>query len=70
MDCKIGRMEYWKYDKRMEDAFIAFIIFGSISLWVIVPKWLKHKAELAREALKNPAPQADSADVKKLRERV
>jgi serine/threonine protein kinase len=54
----------------MGDAAIAFIIFGSITLWIIVPKYLKHKAELARESLRNPTPQADTSDVKKLRERV
>jgi serine/threonine protein kinase len=49
---------------------VPLIIFGSITIWVTFPKWLRHKAEMAREALKNPAPQTDSADVKKLRERV
>ncbi len=52
----------------MGDAVTALIIFGAITTWIIIPKWLRHKAELAREALKNK--QADSGDVKKLRERV
>ena len=55
----------------MSDPIIPLsIIFGSITIWVTFPKWLRHKAEMAREALRKPTPQADSADVKKLRERV
>src|SRR5262245_9342729 len=52
----------------MGDAAIALIIFGSITLWVIVPKWLRHKAELARNAF--IAPKTEEADVQKLRQRV
>jgi serine/threonine protein kinase len=66
---KIGSTECWKYDKSMTDIMVPLIIFGSITVWVIFPKWLRHKAEMAREALKLTT-QADSADVKKLRERV
>lgn len=53
----------------MEDIFVPLIIFGSITAWIIVPKWLKHKAELAREALKAKDP-VEEERVRKLQERV
>jgi serine/threonine-protein kinase len=52
----------------MEDILVPLIVFGSISMWILIPKWLKHKAEMAKEALKGNV--ADQVEVKKLRERV
>ncbi|HSP06806.1 MAG TPA: serine/threonine-protein kinase [Acidobacteriota bacterium] len=53
----------------MEDILVPFIVFASITAWVIVPKWLRHKAELAKEALKAKDP-AEEERVRKLQERV
>ena len=53
-----------------KDVLIAAIVFGSISAWIFVPKWLKHKAQLA-EVASNPqrSPQ-DEAKIKKLEDRL
>ncbi len=50
---------------------IPFIIFGAITLWIILPKYFRYRQELMREQAKNPAknPEQES-EVKKLRERV
>lgn len=53
----------------MEDILVPFIVFGAITAWVLVPKWLRHKAELAKEKLKARDP-AEEERVKKLQERV
>ena len=53
----------------MEGILVPLAFFASITAWIIVPKWLRHKAEMAREALKAKDP-AEEARVKKLQERV
>lgn len=53
----------------MEDILVPFIVFTAITAWVLVPKWLRHKAELAKEKLKARDP-AEEERVKKLQERV
>ena len=52
----------------MEDVLIPLVFFAAVTAWILVPKWLRHKAELAKEALK--ITKADTGDVTKLRERV
>ena len=53
----------------MEDIFVPLIIFGAITAWILVPKWFKHKAEIAKEAIKTRDP-AEEERVRKLQERV
>jgi hypothetical protein len=53
-----------------KDVLIATIVFGSISAWIFVPKWLKHKAKLAEvSAIPQKSPE-EEAKVKKLEERL
>jgi serine/threonine-protein kinase len=52
----------------MEDVLVPFIVFTAITIWILVPKWLRHKSELAKESLKSQ--KADTGEVTKLRERV
>lgn len=55
----------------MEDVVIPLIIFGAITLWIILPKYFRYRQELLREQSKNPATNPEQQmEVKKLRERV
>ncbi len=52
----------------MEDVLVPLVFFAAVTAWILVPKWLRHKAELAKEALK--ITKTDTGEVTKLRERV
>jgi serine/threonine-protein kinase len=52
----------------MEDVLVPLVFFAAITAWILVPKWLRHKAELAKEAFKNQ--KTDTGEVLKLRQRV
>jgi serine/threonine protein kinase len=46
------------------------VVFGAISAWILIPKWLRYKQELHRERLLAQQTAQPPEDVKKLRERV
>jgi serine/threonine protein kinase len=55
----------------MEDILVPLIVFLAITSWILIPKWMRYKQELAREELKNRPKDAESqAEVLKLRQRV
>ena len=55
----------------MEGVIVPLIVFISITVWVVLPKYFRYRQELARDAIKNPATDpVQTAEVKKLRDRV
>ncbi|MCI0413286.1 serine/threonine protein kinase [bacterium] len=55
----------------MESVLVPLIVFLSITVWVVLPKYFRYRQELAREAIKNPVTDpAQTAEVKKLKDRV
>jgi serine/threonine protein kinase len=55
----------------MEDILVPFIVFLAITAWILVPKWIRYKHEIAREALKSRKNEPlQEAEVTQLRQRV
>src|SRR5262245_36440803 len=56
----------------MEDILVPFIVFAAITAWVLGPKWLRMRHEIAKEKINKLAsgtPEKE-AEVKRLQERV
>lgn len=55
----------------MGDAIALFIIFGSITVWILIPKYLRYRQELARQGVLTPQKTPEEeGEVKRLRDRV
>jgi serine/threonine protein kinase len=52
------------------EVLIIAIIFGSISAWIFMPMWLRHKTKLAEASAKPQKSPEEEARVKKLEERL
>jgi serine/threonine-protein kinase len=56
----------------MEDIIIVPIIFAAISAWILIPKYLRYKQEMARQGILTPPKRSpeEEGEVKRLRDRV
>ncbi len=56
----------------MEDIFVPFIVFAAITAWVLGPKWLRMRHEIAKEKINKltEVTPEKQAEVKRLQERV
>ena len=52
-----------------KDVLIAAIVFGSITSWIFLPMWMRHKKQLAQAAIEKKSPE-EEAKVKKLEDRL
>jgi serine/threonine protein kinase len=52
-----------------KDVLIAAIVFGSITSWIFLPMWMRHKKQLAQVAVEKKSPE-EEGKVKKLEDRL